>query len=72
MDGDVIGTVSCEAVDFVHYAVRDPVGFHVLDHALQGRPVSLLRGLTRINELFNDDRPKLGGFVQIRVPLRRD
>ena len=41
MDRDVIGSVTCEAVNLVHDAVGHVVGFDVLDHPHEFRAVGL-------------------------------
>ncbi|KGF21767.1 hypothetical protein HMPREF2128_00235 [Pseudoglutamicibacter albus DNF00011] len=41
MDRDIIGSVTCQAVNLVHDAIGHVVGFDVLDHPHQFRAVGL-------------------------------
>ena len=72
MNGDVVGAVAGESVDFVHDAVIDLVLSDVLDHADQLGPVCLACGLARINELLDHCRTELFRFATILFTLGRD
>ena len=72
MDRDVIGSVTCEAVNLMHDAVGHVVGFDVLDHPHEFRAVGLPGRLTGVDELFDHDRAEVAGFAQIRFALSRN
>ncbi|MEK0245314.1 hypothetical protein WM015_02270 [Bifidobacterium mongoliense] len=69
VDGHVVGAVAGETVNFMDYAVVDPVLGHVLDHPHQRRPVGLTSRLAGVHELLDHARAELVGLGQVRVAL---
>jgi hypothetical protein len=74
VEGDIVGAVAGEPVEFVHDDVVDPLAFgvEVAQHLLQRRPVRRGPGGAAFDELLDDLGAHGGGLLLVRLPLGGD